>query len=156
MTADKTLLLQANGISKAYPGVIALDQVSMQLSAGEVLAIIGENGAGKSTLMKSLAGLVTPDTGEIRIDGRPVKLSSVQHAMGKGIALIHQELNLADNLDIAQNIYLGREPRRFGLIDRKAMNRGAKEVLDEIGLDLPPTTSVSELSTGRQQMVEIA
>ncbi|MEM9345147.1 MAG: sugar ABC transporter ATP-binding protein [Planctomycetota bacterium] len=156
MTSDTTLLLQASGISKAYPGVIALDRVSMRLSAGEVLAIIGENGAGKSTLMKSLAGLVTPDGGEIRVDGEPVKLTNVQHAMSKGIALIHQELNLADNLDIAQNIYLGREPKRFGLIDRKAMNRGAKEVLDEIGLGLPPTTSVSELSTGRQQMVEIA
>lgn len=156
MTPEKDLLLQAQGISKAYPGVIALDQVSMRLDQGEVLAIIGENGAGKSTLMKSLAGLVTPDAGEILIDGTPTQLAGVQDAMSHGISLIHQELNLADNLDIAQNIYLGREPTRFGLIDRKAMQRGAKKVLDEIGLDLPPTTPVSELSTGRQQMVEIA
>lgn len=153
---DPAPLLQARGISKAYPGVIALDKVSMQLSAGEVLAIIGENGAGKSTLMKSLAGLVTPDAGELLIDGAPTKLTGVQQAMSLGISLIHQELNLADNLDIAQNIYLGREPKRFGLIDRKAMQRDAKKALDEIGLDLPPTTPVSELSTGRQQMVEIA
>lgn len=156
MTSEKAKLLQANGISKAYPGVIALDRVSMELSAGEVLAIIGENGAGKSTLMKSLAGLVTPDAGEILIDGQPTKLSGVQDAMDQGIVLIHQELNLADNLDIAQNIYLGREPSRIGLIDRKAMHIGAKEALDEIGLDLPTTTPVAKLSTGRQQMVEIA
>ena len=156
MTAEQAPILQAKGISKAYPGVIALDGVSMQLSAGEVLAIIGENGAGKSTLMKSLAGLVTPDTGNIYIDQEPVHLTGVQDAMSRGISLIHQELNLADNLDIAQNIYLGREPTRFGLIDRKAMQRGAKEALDQIGLDMAPTTPVSELSTGRQQMVEIA
>ena len=156
MTAEQAPILQAQGISKAYPGVIALDRVAMRLAEGEVLAIIGENGAGKSTLMKSLAGLVTPDTGEIRVDGRPVTLSGVQDAMSLGISLIHQELNLADNLDIAQNIYLGREPKRFGLIDRKAMNRGAQEALTEIGLDLPPTTPVAGLSTGRQQMVEIA
>jgi len=156
MTSEKATLLQAHGISKAYPGVIALDRVSMQLSAGEILAIIGENGAGKSTLMKSLAGLVQPDAGEVLIDGRPVRFNGVQDAMSHGISLIHQELNLADNLDIAQNIYLGREPKRFGLIDRKAMQRGANEALEEIGLDLPVTTPVSELSTGRQQMVEIA
>ncbi|MEO0477215.1 MAG: sugar ABC transporter ATP-binding protein [Planctomycetota bacterium] len=156
MTAEQAPILLARGISKAYPGVIALDQVSMRLCEGEVLAIIGENGAGKSTLMKSLAGLVTPDGGTLMVDSQTVRLTGVQHAMSLGISLIHQELNLADNLDIAQNIYLGREPMRLGLIDRKAMNRGAKEVLDEIGLDLPPTTPVSELSTGRQQMVEIA
>ncbi|MBX2850925.1 MAG: sugar ABC transporter ATP-binding protein [Phycisphaeraceae bacterium] len=156
MTPVKAPLLQAQGISKAYPGVIALDKVSMHLSKGEILAIIGENGAGKSTLMKSLAGLVTPDAGGLLIDGVPTELTGVQHAMSLGISLIHQELNLADNLDIAQNIYLGREPKRLGLINRKAMLRGAKAVLDEVGLDLPPTTPVAELSTGRQQMVEIA
>jgi ribose transport system ATP-binding protein len=156
MTAEQAPILQANGISKAYPGVIALDKVSMRLSEGEVLAIIGENGAGKSTLMKSLAGLVIPDTGEILIDGKATALSGVQHAMSLGISLIHQELNLADNLDIAQNIFLGREPTRMGLIDHKAMHQAAKVALDEIGLDLPTTTPVSELSTGRQQMVEIA
>lgn len=156
MKPEKAPLLQAKGISKAYPGVIALEKVSMHLSAGEVLAIIGENGAGKSTLMKSLAGLVAPDTGEIIVDGKPAKLSGVQDAMALGISLIHQELNLADNLDIAQNIFLGREPKRFGLIDRKAMTQGAEAALKQIGLNLPPTTPVSQLSTGQQQMVEIA
>lgn len=156
MTPEKDLLLQAQGISKAYPGVIALDKVSMHLCNGEVLAIIGENGAGKSTLMKSIAGLVSPDAGELLIDGAATKLTGVQHAMSLGISLIHQELNLADNLTIAQNIYLGREPSRLGLIDRKAMDRGAKKVLDEIGLTLAPSTPVAELSTGQQQLVEIA
>jgi ribose transport system ATP-binding protein len=149
-------LLQASGVSKAYPGVVALDRVDMRLRAGEILAIIGENGAGKSTLMKTLAGLVTPDAGQLLIDGEPIKLANVQDAMAQGVALIHQELNLADNLTIAQNIFLGREPTRLGLIDAKAMRRDAQAVLDEIGLDLPATTPVAELSTGRQQLVEIA
>lgn len=154
--ADAAPLLQVHAVSKAYPGVIALDQVSMRLDQGEVLAIIGENGAGKSTLMKSLAGIVQPDGGSIRLSGEKVLLSSVHDAISRGICLIHQELNLADNLDIASNIYLGREPTRFGLIDRKAMLRGAREALEEVGLDLPPDTPVAGLSTGRQQLVEIA
>ena len=128
----------------------------MRLDQGEVLAIIGENGAGKSTLMKTLAGLVQPDAGDVLIDGQPATLGNVQDAIASGIVLIHQELNLADNLNIAQNIYLGREPRRLGLIDRKKMERGAKEALDAVGLDLPPNTPVAGLSTGRQQLVEIA
>ncbi len=149
-------LLQARGISKAYPGVIALDQVSITLMPGEVLAIIGENGAGKSTLMKALAGIVQPDAGEVLIEGQPVALDSVQDAMRHGIALIHQELNLADNLDIAGNLYLGREPTRFGMLDRKAMHRGASEALQQVGLDLPANTPLAGLSTGKQQMIEIA
>lgn len=149
-------LLEASGVSKAYPGVVALDRVSMRLGKGEILAIIGENGAGKSTLMKSLAGIVQPDAGEVRIDGQPVHLGGVHDAIRHGVALIHQELNLADNLDIAGNIYLGREPTRFGLLDRGEMVRGAQQALADIGLDLPVTTPVAGLSTGRQQMVEIA
>ncbi|MFN3168790.1 MAG: sugar ABC transporter ATP-binding protein [Phycisphaeraceae bacterium] len=149
-------LLEARAVSKAYPGVVALDGVSMRLNPGEVLAIIGENGAGKSTLMKSLAGIVHPDAGEVYIDGQRVAFRNVQDAMDHGIALIHQELNLAENLDIAANLYLGREPARFGLIDRKAMRRGAEQALAEVGLDLPATTPVADLSTGRRQMVEFA
>lgn len=156
MTAEQAPILQANGISKAYPGVIALDQVSMQLSAGEVLAIIGENGAGKSTLMKCLAGIVQPDVGQVRINDQPVSLNGVQDTTDHGIALIHQELNLADNLDIAGNIFLGREYKRFGLIDNKTMRREADAALKQVGLDLPADTPVAGLSTGRQQMIEIA
>lgn len=154
--AQPAPLLEAQGIAKAYPGVVALDGVSIHLRKGEILAIIGENGAGKSTLMKALAGLVKPDAGRLLIDGQPAPLGSIHDATRRGVVLIHQELNLADNLDIAQNIYLGNEPTRLGLIDRRAMLRGAKQVLDEVGLDLPPTTPVAGLSTGRQQMVEIA
>ncbi len=149
-------LIEAREVSKAYPGVIALERVSISLRPGEILAIIGENGAGKSTLMKSLAGIVMPDAGEVRVDGEPVHLTGVQDAMKHGIALIHQELNLADNLDIAGNIYLGREPTRLGMIDRRAMIRGTRAALAQVGLDLPATTPVAGLSTGRQQMVEIA
>jgi ribose transport system ATP-binding protein len=133
-----------------------LSDVSLHVGRGEVLALIGENGAGKSTLMKILAGVQEPDEGQILIDGRPVQIDSVQTALRMGIALIHQELNLADNLDIGANIYLGREPRRFGLIDRKTIDRWAVENMRKVGLDLPPRMLVRNLSIGRQQMVEIA
>lgn len=156
MTSEKASLLQAQNISKAYPGVIALDGVSMRLDEGEILAIIGENGAGKSTLMKVLAGIVQPDAGQVLIHGKPAARGSVHDALKSGISLIHQELNLADNLDIAANIYMGREPTRYGLLNRKAMERGAAEVLKEVGLDLPPNTPVAGLSTGKQQLIEIA
>ena len=118
--------------------------------------MIGENGAGKSTLMKILAGVQRPDAGEILIDGRTAGISSVQEALSHGIALIHQELNLADNLDIAANIFLGREKSRFGLIDRAGQRRDARPLLEAVGLDIDPAVLVSRLSIGQQQMVEIA
>ena len=110
MPHQTPLLLQMRGITKRFPGVKALDGVSIELAAGEVLALMGENGAGKSTLMKILGGAYTPDAGEILIDGRPVALGGVRAAKGLGIALIHQELMLAPNLDVAGNIFLGNEP----------------------------------------------
>src|SRR5687767_8832450 len=149
-------LLEVRGVSKRFPGVKALTDVSLTLCAGEVLAVIGENGAGKSTLMKILAGVQQPDEGQILLDGRPVEIKSVREALALGIALIHQELNLADNLDIGANIYLGREPRRFGFIDRKRIYRESVEYTKRVGLDFPPRTLVSSLTVGRQQMVEIA
>ena len=109
-------LLEVCGISKRFPGVLALDQVRMRAGQGEIVAVVGENGAGKSTLMKILAGVQAADAGQIKMDGREVKVDSVQKALSQGIALIHQELNLADNLDIGANIFLGREPKRWGLI----------------------------------------
>ena len=105
-------LLQVASVSKRFPGVRALEDVSLTLARGEVLAVVGENGAGKSTLMKILAGVQTPDSGEIQLDGARVEINSVRDAQRLGIALIHQELNLADNLTVAANIFLGREPRR--------------------------------------------
>ncbi len=149
-------LLEVRQISKRFPGVKALQGVSLHLERGEALAVIGENGAGKSTLMKILAGVQTPDEGEIFIDGQPVSIPSVRRATELGIALIHQELNLAGNLDIAANLYLGREPRRFGLINFSAIYRDAREVLRRVGLNLSPRTLVGSLPIGQQQLVEIA
>ncbi len=149
-------LVEVRAISKRFPGVQALDQVSLRVGQAEVLALIGENGAGKSTLLKILAGVQPPDAGEILIAGRPVRFRGVEDALEAGIALIHQELNLADNLDLAGNIFLGREPRRLGLLDLAAMHREAAAWLALVGLDLDPATPLAELPIGRQQLVEIA
>ena len=149
-------LLEARSLSKQFPGVRALHKVSLTLGPGEVLAVIGENGAGKSTLMKILAGVQEPDGGEILLEGKPVRIDSVRAAEHLGIALIHQELNLADNLDVASNLFLGREPQRFGFVQRGPLYANAARFLQEVGLDCSPRTLVSTLSLGRQQMVEIA
>jgi ribose transport system ATP-binding protein len=158
MTDPRPLLLSMRGITKRFPGVLALSEVSLELCAGEVLALMGENGAGKSTLMKVLGGVLEPDEGEIIIGGARVALDSVRTAKRHGIALIHQELMLAPNLDIASNIFLGNEGGGGLLtpIDRGGMNRRAAALLSRIGLQLPPTTPVSALTTGQQQMVEVA
>jgi len=156
MKTGQTPVLQVERISKRFPGVIALRQVSLQLFPGEVLAVIGENGAGKSTLMKILAGIQLPDEGQILLDGQVQRIGSVDRARQLGIALIHQELNLCTNLDVGANIFLGREPRRFGFFDRKRIRDGSQRVLDSIGLDTSPDTLAGDLSIGRQQMVEIA
>ena len=153
---DRAPLVEVRGVSKRFPGVQALSGVDLHLSRGEVLAVIGENGAGKSTLMKILAGAETPDEGTILLDGKPVHIDSVRTATRCGIALIHQELNLADNLDVEANIFLGREPRRWGLVDNRQIRRRADEVLCLIGLDCPSRSIVSTLAIGQQQMVEIA
>jgi len=149
-------LLQVRSLTKRFPGVVALNRVDLDLNRGEILAVIGENGAGKSTLMKILAGVQTPDSGEILLDGQPVQIESVQKSLDLGIALIHQELNLSDNLDVGSNIFLGREPRRFGMIDKQTIDRESQKVLDMVGLDISPRTIVGTLPIGRQQMVEIA
>jgi ribose transport system ATP-binding protein len=156
MITGTTPLLEVRSVSKRFPGVVALDGVSLHVGAGEVVAVLGENGAGKSTLMKILAGVQTPDGGEIVVDGTPVEIDSVQTALRYGIALIHQELNLADNLSVAANIMLGREPRRMGLIDHGQVRRLAQEAMDRVGLTCSPRTLVKRLSIGHQQMVEIA
>ena len=149
-------LLTVRNLSKQFPGVRALGGVSLDLYPGEVLAVIGENGAGKSTLMKILAGIQPPDSGEICIEGAPVTISSIKAASELGISLIHQELNLADNLDIGTNIFLGREPHRWGVVDRKAVDGASATLLEQVGLDYSPRTLVRDLSVGQQQMVEIA
>lgn len=156
LPADTPSVLEVRAIEKRFAGVHALRGVGLSVAAGEVLAVVGENGAGKSTLMKILAGVQTPDSGEILVDGRVVALDSCSAAMAHGVVLIHQELNLAPNLDIGANIFLGREPLRWGLIDRRQIAVESKRYLEKVGLDLSPSTIVGDLTVGRQQMVEIA
>jgi len=150
------LRLEMRNITKNFGGVHALRDVTFSARAGEVHALCGENGAGKSTLMKILAGVQEPDRGEILLEGKPVRIDSVRAAEHLGIALIHQELNLADNLDVASNIFLGREPQRFGFVHRGRLYSNSTRFLEQVGLDCSPRTLVSSLSLGRQQMVEIA
>lgn len=149
-------LLEARQISKSFAGVRALKEVSLCVYPGEVLAVIGENGAGKSTLMKILAGVQTPDSGALLLDGVPRLIRSVQDALSLGIALIHQELNLAETLDVGANIFLGREPHRYGWVDAGRVSREAQVVLKRVGLHIDPSTLVGSLTIGQQQLVEIA
>jgi len=149
-------VLEVSGLKKSFPGVLALGGVSLKLNKGEVLALIGENGAGKSTLMKILAGVQLADEGKFCVDGKDTVFRNVNDAMNQGIALIHQELNLCGNLDLASNIFLGREPKKFGFIDQDRMTEQAKEYLAQVGLDLPVDTLAGSLPIGKQQLVEIA
>jgi ribose transport system ATP-binding protein len=158
MTADKPLL-QMQGIEKSFPGVKALDKVDLTVYAGEVVALIGENGAGKSTLMNILGGVLEQDSGTIKINGQPVVIKNVSDAIKLGIGFIHQELNILDNLSIAGNIFLGREPTWLGplkLINRKKMWANTEPYLKQLGLNLPPKTVLSQMSIAQQQMVEVA
>ncbi len=159
MTADAKQTVPRLGVesvTKRFPGVLALDHVSLGVMAGETLAVIGENGAGKSTLMKILAGIQVPDSGNMFLNGNPVHFSSASKAMAAGVSLIHQELNLHNQLSIAENIFLGREPNHYGWIDRKSMESKTEEVLKRVGLSLSPRTLVGSLSTATCQMIEVA
>jgi len=153
---ENSPLLAVRGLTKSFPGVLALRGVSLHLHKGEVLSLIGENGAGKSTLMKILAGVQPADNGDYLIDGEPVSIQNVRDAMERGIALIHQELNLAANLDLAANIFLGREPNKKGIIQEKKLREDASKYLKRVGLDLPSETITGTLPIGKQQLVEIA
>ena len=152
-------ILELDRIEKRFPGVVALGGVSLSVEAGEVVAVIGENGAGKSTLMKTLGGVHQPDGGQIRVDGQPVVISSVGRSSELGIGFVHQELNNLDNLDVAGNIYLGREPTWGGplrLVDRRKMEADCKPYLRRLRLDVSPRTPLVSLSIAQQQLVEIA
>ena len=153
---DAQPLLKISAIGKQFPGVRALHNVDLTLNQGEVLSLVGENGAGKSTMMKILAGVHTPDEGTIELDGRAVQIGSVREAQKHGIALIHQELNLSDNLDIAANIFLGNEPHKYGVLDRKRIHEESGGYLKRVGLDFPTDTLVADLTIGHQQLVEIS
>ncbi|WP_368660356.1 sugar ABC transporter ATP-binding protein [Kocuria sp.] len=143
-------------MSKSFGPVNVIDDVTVHVHAGEVEVLLGENGAGKSTLIKMMAGIHQPDSGRILVDGEPVHLSDVKAAEARGIATIHQELNLIPQLSVAENITLGRTPQRFGVVDKARMNAVAREALDRIGLDVPLDKPVGELGVARQQLVEIA
>ncbi len=149
-------LLDVSGICKSFPGVRALHEVGFFVEEGEVVALLGENGAGKSTLMKILAGVQPPDAGEIQLDGKTIRIDSVEEGLGHGIALIHQELNLATNLSVGANIFLGREPKKGGFIDEKKIAAEAQAYLERVGLEVSPETLVGDLTIGKQQLVEIA
>jgi len=151
-------LVQMDGIEKSFPGVHALDGCRFELRPGEVHALVGENGAGKSTLMKVLAGVYARDAGRVRVQGREVEIPSPRAAQDLGISMIHQELNLMPHLTVAQNIFIGREPRRRlpFLLDERALNASAQRQLDLLNLALDPRTKVADLTVAKQQMVEIA
>jgi ribose transport system ATP-binding protein len=147
------------GISKRFPGVIALNDVSLNVDEGEIVALVGENGAGKSTLMKILGGIHQPDEGTIHINGEAVTIHNVNDSMRLGIGFIHQELNVFPNLDVAANVFLGREPVNGGflrLIDRTKLEAQTVTLLEQLGVEVSPRTQLSELSIAQQQMVEIA
>lgn len=149
--------LRAAGLVKRYPGVVALDGVDITLTGGEVHAIAGENGAGKSTLMQILSGAQQPDSGELRVDGSVVRFGSPRDAQALGIRMIHQELNLVPDLSVAENIFLGREQSRRGLVDRARQRSDARAVLDRLGQRrLSPDTVVGTLPLAARQMTEIA
>ena len=150
-------LLEIEGIRKAFPGVVALDDVRFRLRAGTVHALMGENGAGKSTLMKIIAGIYTPDQGEVRVKGRPLVLNGPLDALNNGIAMIHQELNLMPYMTVAENIWIRREPlTKLGLVDHRELKRRTQALFDRLVIDIDPETEVRNLSIASRQMVEIA
>jgi len=160
--SGQELILRMEGISKAFPGVQALQDVDFEVDAGEVVALVGENGAGKSTLMKILSGVYRRDAGRILMQGQEVDIHSPHHAQQLGIAIIYQEFNLTPNQSTAANIFVMREPRQRGLgrlfnfVDRRRMERDARQLLDRVGGRVPATALIRDLSVAQQQMVEVA
>jgi ABC-type sugar transport system ATPase subunit len=152
-----TELLEVDGVTKQFFGVTALENVSLTLKAGTVHAVLGENGAGKSTLMKLIAGVHQPTSGGLRLKGKSVRLSSAEEARDRGISTVFQEFILLPNLSVAENLFLGREPRnKLGMLDRKRMHEDSRTALDGLGVNLDPARLTSTLSVAEQQMVEIA
>jgi ribose transport system ATP-binding protein len=157
VTSRPPPVLEVEGVSKSFPGVRALEEVSFELRAGEVHALLGENGAGKSTLIKILCGVHRPDSGTIRLGGEPVRVASPRHAQALGIAVVHQELVLEPYLSVAENVFLGRQPvGRFGLVDRRRMHGETARLLGRLGVELDPGTPLGELPMASRQLVAIA
>ncbi len=149
-------VLRCRGVTKRFPGVLALDRVDFDLMPGEVHILFGENGAGKSTLISIIAGALKPTDGTIEFRGRPLELASVHHARSLGISAVFQEFSLVPQLTVEENLFLGAEPVRHGLLDKKQVRRRAREILDRLGFALRPDVRVDHLSRAEQQMVEIA
>ena len=149
-------ILQVKNISKVFPGVKALTDVSADFYPGEVHTLVGENGAGKSTLIKIISGVYTPTEGKVYLEGKEMNFTSPGQAIDAGIAVIHQELSIAKDLTVAENIYLGREPKKGRLLDRKKMNKDAQDILDFMKVNIKATQNAGKLNTAHQQMVEIA
>ncbi|MFM1651036.1 sugar ABC transporter ATP-binding protein [Brevibacillus sp. B_LB10_24] len=153
---EKAALLKMTGISKAFPGVKALDNVDFSISEGEVVGLLGENGAGKSTLMKILSGIYTPDAGDIWLEGKKIVLRGPKDSQRAGISIIHQELNLLPHLTVAENIFIHSLPRKGFSLDKKRLFLDAERLLGELGFDINPKAVIDDLTVGTQQMVEIA
>ncbi|WP_313479571.1 sugar ABC transporter ATP-binding protein [Microbacterium sp.] len=149
-------ILRMEGISKGFPGVQALQDVHLEVHPGEVLVLVGENGAGKSTLMKILSGIYTRDAGTITFEGEQIELIGPLQAQQLGITIIHQELNMMPDLTVAQNIYIGREPKTGPFLSERALNRRTEELLQRLDIKLDPRRKVGDLTVAEQQMVEIA
>ncbi|MCH3920165.1 MAG: sugar ABC transporter ATP-binding protein [Sphaerochaeta sp.] len=152
---SEQILLRMVNIHKRFPGVYALKNINFDLRAGEVHALLGENGAGKSTLIKVLGGIYHPDEGKIYIDGKKAEITNVLDAQKLGVAIIHQELVLAPYMTVAENIFLGREPKQKGFLDKKRMFEETKQLLETYSMNFSPNTQVSRLTIAQQQMVEI-
>lgn len=151
------VILKMKNINKSFSGVQALKNAALELRGGEVLALMGENGAGKSTLMKILTGIHKRDSGEVEVFGQRVDFDNIKESQEMGIAIIHQELNMMKDLTVAQNIFIGREPKKFGIfIDDGKMERDSKKLLDYVGVKISPKERLGDLTVGKQQMVEIA
>lgn len=157
VSKDRVPLLEVRQVSKAFSGIYALKNINMQIFSGEVTALIGENGAGKSTLMKIVSGVYPEFEGEIFFQEEKVSFKNPKEAAERGVVIIHQELNLVPYLSIAENLFLGNEPtNKFGLLDYAKMHRKSKELLSRLHLEIDPSTALTELRVGQQQLVEIA
>lgn len=153
---NNDIFLEMKGIVKTFPGVLSLNNVDFTVRSGKTIALVGENGAGKSTLMKILSGVHKMDKGEIFISGKKADITNTLDSLALGISIIYQELNLLPNMNIAENIYIGREPKKYGLADKAAMHKGSKALLEEVGLNVDTRMLVGNLSTAQKQMVEVA
>mgnify|MGYP002088208708 FL=1 len=154
---EQTVLLQMKDITKNFPGVRALDKVSLEVKAGTVHALMGENGAGKSTLMKCLFGIYNKDSGHIYLEGREINFSSSKEALNNGVAMVHQELNQALKRSVMDNLWLGRYPKTAGfVVNEKKMYHDTVEIFNELGIDVDPHRIMSTMPVSQRQMVEIA